>query len=105
MAAPWGKTGQICILGVRLAIGIAGCHRAGNLELFAVVNRIGDNVIEGIPFKQESHKAADIVRNVVLLGQTGANFEPAELVYTTTTCDSNNPKYIASPIQPASTAS
>ena len=91
VAAPWGKTGQICILGVRLAIGIAGCHRAGNLELFAVVNRIGDNVIEGIPFKQESHKAADIVRNVVLLGQTGANFEPAELVYTTATCDSNNP--------------
>ncbi len=49
---------------------------AENLELFTVVNRIRNDVIEGIPFDQESHSAANFVRNIVFLGQTGADFEP-----------------------------
>jgi hypothetical protein len=52
--------------------------RALYLELFTVVNRIGDNMIEGVPFNQESHGTANFVRNVVLLGQAGTNFEPAQ---------------------------
>ncbi len=78
-------------------------QRGFNLELFAVVNRIRNNVIKGIALEQESHKATNVIRNVVLLGKSRAQLKPAGFGHKNAQLANNS--HIASPIQPASTAS
>jgi hypothetical protein len=52
-----------------------------NLELLAIVDCIWNDMIEDIAFNQESHNTANFVRNIVLLGQSGAQFEPEDFSY------------------------
>jgi len=78
----------------------------GDLQLFAVVNRIGNDVIKSVTLQQESHNDANVVRNVVLLSQRGADFEPAGFGFKNTKFpQTQNVSHMASPIHPDSTAS
>ena len=65
------KTGMFDVMSGRI------CEVAADLQLLAIINRIRNDVIKCVSFEQPSHKAASIVRNVVLLSQSGAHFEPA----------------------------
>jgi hypothetical protein len=78
-------------------------RRVFNLQLFAVVNRIWNNVIKSIALDQESHEATNVIRNVIFLGKSRAQLKPAGFSHKH--AQLANDSHIASPIQPASTAS
>ena len=72
VAAPCGRTGQNCMVakhktGMFDVMSGRICEVAADLQLLAIINRIRNDVIKCVSFEQPSHKAASIVRNVVLL--------------------------------------